>query len=191
MNNVNLVESDCGAKFLGSFNRLRETFPVSALLFIPREYPAVTTFCEKLLLHSRSRTENLVNHCSRLIHAYVAKCKRQNPRPRIHVTEGLWFGLRPEAPRGGLNPNRGFVELGAFRTKRLRRLPHIEMFKWNSILDQIRVESEWAVPKRDRMRLARYYQSLFDTGEVKTRAELARYMGVSRARVTQVLKRLG
>lgn len=64
------------------------------------------------------------------------------------------------------------------------------MFKWNSILDQIRKDSESAKPKRDRLRLARYYQSLLDSGEVSTRAELARFLGVSRARVTQVLKRL-
>ncbi|MCA9037719.1 MAG: MarR family transcriptional regulator [Planctomycetaceae bacterium] len=38
--------------------------------------------------------------------------------------------------------------------------------------------------------MARYYQSLLDSGEVETRAELARYLGVSRARVTQVLRRL-
>ena len=37
---------------------------------------------------------------------------------------------------------------------------------------------------------ARCYQSIFDSGEVKTRAELARYLDVSRARVTQVLNRL-
>ena len=64
------------------------------------------------------------------------------------------------------------------------------MFKWNSILDQIRTESQSAAPKRDRMRLAFYYQSLLDSGEVSTRAELARFLGVSRARVTQVLNRL-
>ena len=93
-------------------------------------------------------------------------------------------------PRGGLNPNRGFVELGAFRTKRLRRLPHVEMFKWNSISDLIRAESESAAPKRDRMRLARKYQELLDSGVVDTRAELARHLGVSRARVAQVLKRV-
>lgn len=40
------------------------------------------------------------------------------------------------------------------------------------------------------MRLARYYQSLLDSGEVSSRADLARFFGVSRARVTQVLKRL-
>ena len=100
-------------------------------------------------------------------------------------------GHVPAAPRGGLNPNQGFVELGAFRTNRLRRLPQFEMFKWNSISDQIRAESESARPKRDRMGLAYYYQSLLDSGEVSTRAELARFLGVSRARVTQVLRRLG
>ena len=95
-----------------------------------------------------------------------------------------------KAPRGGLDPNRGFVEIGNFRTKRLRRLPHIEMFKWNSILDQTRLESEVRRRRRDRMRLARHYQSLLDSEVVTTRAELARFLGVSRARVTQVLKRL-
>ena len=95
-----------------------------------------------------------------------------------------------EAPRGGLNPNRGFVELGAFRTKRLRRLPHIEMFKWNSISDRIRAESKSARPRRDPMRLAFYYQRLLDSGRFESRAALARHLGVSRARVTQVLNRL-
>jgi Mn-dependent DtxR family transcriptional regulator len=64
------------------------------------------------------------------------------------------------------------------------------MFKWNSITHQIRVESELAKPKRDPLRLAHHYQALLDSGEVETRAELARFLGVSRARVTQVLNRL-
>ncbi|MDG2391687.1 MAG: hypothetical protein P8M30_20460 [Planctomycetaceae bacterium] len=52
------------------------------------------------------------------------------------------------------------------------------------------MESESAKPVRDRMRLARYYQSLLDSGVVETRAQLSRFLGVSRARVTQVLNRL-
>jgi len=64
------------------------------------------------------------------------------------------------------------------------------MFKWNSILDRIQAESESVKPKRDGMRLASYYQSLLDSGVVGTRADLARFLGVSRARVTQVLRRL-
>jgi hypothetical protein len=43
---------------------------------------------------------------------------------------------------------------------------------------------------RDPLKLARYYQSLLDSGQFENRAALARYLGVSRARVTQVLKRL-
>ncbi len=45
-------------------------------------------------------------------------------------------------------------------------------------------------PARDPFRLARYYQSLLDTGKFESRAALARFLGVSRARVTQVLNRL-
>ena len=63
-------------------------------------------------------------------------------------------------------------------------------FKWNSILDRIQAESESAKPKRDRMRLAHQYQALLASGEVESRAELARFLGVSRSRVTQVLNRL-
>jgi Iron dependent repressor, N-terminal DNA binding domain len=47
-----------------------------------------------------------------------------------------------------------------------------------------------AAPSRDPLRLARYYKSLLESGDFKTRAEVARFLGVSRARVTQVLKRL-
>jgi len=45
-------------------------------------------------------------------------------------------------------------------------------------------------PVHDPLRLARYYQSLLDSGKFESRAALARYLGVSRARVTQVLNRL-
>ena len=69
-------------------------------------------------------------------------------------------------------------------------MPSIEMFKWNSISDRIRTESESAKPKRDRFRLALQYQEILDSGVVETRADLARHLGVSRARVTQVLHRL-
>lgn len=40
------------------------------------------------------------------------------------------------------------------------------------------------------MHLAFYYQSLLDSGKVSSRAKLARFIRVSRARVTQVLNRL-
>jgi len=43
---------------------------------------------------------------------------------------------------------------------------------------------------RDPVKLARYYQSFLDSGQFENRAALARHLGVSRARVTQVLRRL-
>jgi hypothetical protein len=43
---------------------------------------------------------------------------------------------------------------------------------------------------RDPLNLARHYQSLLDSGKFESQAGLARYLGVSRARVTQVLRRL-
>jgi hypothetical protein len=36
--------------------------------------------------------------------------------------------------------------------------------------------------RRDPLKLAKYYQSLLDTGKFESRAALARYLGVSRAR---------
>src|SRR5690242_18364398 len=44
--------------------------------------------------------------------------------------------------------------------------------------------------RRDPLKQARYYQSMLDSGKFESRAALARYLGVSRPRVTQVLRRL-
>jgi hypothetical protein len=47
-------------------------------------------------------------------------------------------------------------------------------------------------PKKtsDPLKLARYYQSLLDSGKFENRAALARFLRVSRARVTQVSRRM-
>ena len=84
----------------------------------------------------------------------------------------------------------GLVEVGAFRINNLRRSPKVELYAWNPISAIPKPKSEQKKPRPDGMARARYYQSLLDSGEVETRAELARHLGVSRARVTQVLKRL-
>jgi hypothetical protein len=73
---------------------------------------------------------------------------------------------------------------------RLHRAAVIALFAWNG---SSKPEPEIpATPKepRDPLRLARYYQSLLDSGQFENRAALSRYLGVSRARVTQVLRRL-
>ena len=82
----------------------------------------------------------------------------------------------------------GFIERGTLRVKRLRRAAVIEVIPWNGS-----IEPEAAVPSvpkepRDPLKLASDYQLLLDSSQFENRAALARYLGVSRARVTQVLR---
>lgn len=86
--------------------------------------------------------------------------------------------------------NRGFVELGSYALNRLRRKPIIELCAWNAPSTSKKERNDPGKPVRDLRRLARYYQSLLDTGKFESRAALARFLGVSRANVTQVLNRL-
>lgn len=85
----------------------------------------------------------------------------------------------------------GLVEIGAYCINNLRRSPNAEFYPWNPISAIPTSKCEHKKARPDGMERARYYQSLLDSGQVTTRAELARLLGVSRARVTQVLKRLG
>lgn len=95
-----------------------------------------------------------------------------------------------KTPRGVLNSNRGFVELGAFPTNKLRQTSIDEFYPWTRPPATPKGESKAPSQKRDPLRLARYYQSLLDSGKFESRAALARHLDVSRARVTQVLNRL-
>lgn len=106
----------------------------------------------------------------------------------------LGMGQRPavwqQAPRGVLRSHHGFVELGAFALNRLRQTRSYEFSPWNAISAIEKAPAKERKPTRDPLRLARYYQSLLDSGKFQSRAALARHLGVSRARVTQVLRRL-
>jgi len=98
------------------------------------------------------------------------------------------FSLRPDGRNRLLDS--GFVERGTLQVKRLRRAAVIAIFPWNAFLEP-KPKSETAKKeRRDPLKTAHYYQSLLDTGKFESRAALARYLGVSRARVTQVLKRI-
>ena len=74
--------------------------------------------------------------------------------------------------------------------KRLRRAAVIEIIPWNGSSDSEPKGPPIPKQTRDLVKLARYYQSLLDSGQFESRAALARYLGVSRARVTQVLRGL-
>jgi hypothetical protein len=76
------------------------------------------------------------------------------------------------------------------RLKRLRRKAVIVSFPWNGSIEAEPKVAATPKDPRDPLKLARYYQSLLDSGKFENRAALARFLGVSRARVTQVLRRL-
>jgi hypothetical protein len=74
--------------------------------------------------------------------------------------------------------------------KRLRRAAVIAIYPWNGSSTPEPKATPVPRERRDPLKLAAYYQSLLDSGKFENRAALARYLGVSRARVTQVLRRL-
>ena len=76
------------------------------------------------------------------------------------------------------------------QVNKLRRVAVIALLPWNAASDAKPAPKPVAKERRDPLKLARHYQSLLDSGKFESRAALARYLGVSRARVTQVLNRL-
>jgi hypothetical protein len=95
---------------------------------------------------------------------------------------------RSSPTRSQLEP--GLIERGIFRLKRLRRAAVIEIIPWNGSSSPEPLVPAPPRESRDPFKLARYYQSPLDSGQFESRAALARYLGVSRARVPQVLRRL-
>lgn len=82
------------------------------------------------------------------------------------------------------------MELGTWYIKKLRQRPYIHLYPWSTPPASVPGPTEQAGVNRDPLALARFYQSLLDSHVVENRAALGRYLGVSRARVTQVLRRL-
>lgn len=95
-----------------------------------------------------------------------------------------------QAPRVIHSANHSLIEQGAWKIKRLRRQHVVELHPWSSPQSLPAAPAEPQRVNRDPLALARLYQGLIDAGIAKNRAEVARYFGVSRARVTQVLRRL-
>jgi hypothetical protein len=83
-----------------------------------------------------------------------------------------------------------FVERGTLQVNSLRRSLAFALFPWNAVSNAKPEPKPAPRERRDPLKLARYHQSLMDSGKFESRAALARYFGVSRLRVTQVLQRL-
>lgn len=104
------------------------------------------------------------------------------------------MGSPAEPARRETSPRRSqldscFVERGTFLLKRLHRAAVIELFPWGTAFSG-KPAPKHAKERPDGMKLAHHYQALLDSGKFENRAALARHLGVSRARVTQVLRRL-
>jgi hypothetical protein len=95
-----------------------------------------------------------------------------------------------KAPQVTLLENRCLLDRGMWQVKKLRRRQVVELTPWITLIPLDSALSGPEFVKRDPLDLARLYQSLLDAGLAKCRADVARYFGVSRARVTQVLRRL-
>jgi hypothetical protein len=105
----------------------------------------------------------------------------------------LVFFVDEKAPQSTHDTNQGFVDVGAWRISTYRKSAKVQFQASEADFTSKATDSSPApliISKRDPMGLARFYQSLLDSGIVETRAALARHLGVSRARVTQVLRRL-
>ena len=112
-------------------------------------------------------------------------------RPHFVNRSRLGSDTRPKSSPRQSQLEPGIIERGAFCLKRLHRKVVIAFFPWNSSsIAEPPVPLDLGEP-RDPLKLASYYQSLLDSGQFENRAALARYLSVSRARVTQVLRRLG
>ena len=86
--------------------------------------------------------------------------------------------------------NRLTVELGAWYFKHLRQSRAILALPWKGLQSVPKPDPKPQVLRGDPRARARQLQAMLDAGEVKNRAELARRLGLSRARITQILKRI-
>lgn len=94
-----------------------------------------------------------------------------------------------KAPRDDHSANKSFIEVGLCLVTRSRKDRNVHLLPRGDLSATLG-PSKSTKAKHDPLARARFYQALLDEGIVESRAALARHLGVSRARVTQVLKRL-
>ncbi len=97
----------------------------------------------------------------------------------------LRLGYQPDASVGvtaASQHNRFVLAVGPTSCSKKQR-------ELTSVDSEATIQTKWDAIRLHEA-LALHYQSLLESGVVKTGAELDRRLGVSRARVTQVLKRL-
>lgn len=111
----------------------------------------------------------------------------------MRIKKGRWNGSRRpvsrKAPRDDHSANNSFIEVGLCLVTTSRKERNVHLLPWGDLSASLESPKS-AKAKHDPLARARFYQSLLDNEIVESRAALARHLGVSRARVTQVLRRL-
>ncbi len=119
--------------------------------------------------------------------------ERKTPVGRYWATGVNWFArafaISKLAPQFDHSAQLTFTELGLCLLTTYRKSRNVHLIPWGDPNAVLKPQKR-AKAKHDPMVRARFYQSLLDNNVVESRAALSRYLGVTRARVTQVLRRL-
>lgn len=95
-----------------------------------------------------------------------------------------------EAPPNAHQANQYFIETGAWQYKHLRQRRIIEFHPWTPLEALTPADKASRTVKGSKIERAREFQAMLDAGVVRNRAELARRLGLSRARITQIMNLL-
>jgi len=107
----------------------------------------------------------------------VASCGHGvDVRRRVIVNRGA---ETQKAPRGALYFSRILVVPGAHEINKLRRPIRVSFYEWTPVSAIPLPQNRPNKPRCDRIKLTLEYHSPLGSGEIKTRAELARRVGVS------------
>jgi hypothetical protein len=99
-------------------------------------------------------------------------------------------GAPQKAPRPEDSEHRLLVEVGSWKIRNLRRDRRLEIHPWTPPETLRSGPQKRPVVKQSPAARARFYQNLIDSGVVKNKAELARTLGLSRARITQIMRHI-
>lgn len=170
-----------------SLGNLRESL---ALATLEEQHTLLTNFIDVVEISSDSTEHGTGSYAMNLLPGMIISVTITASNKDLLTKEPLVSDVDEKAPRGDHVANQLMIDQGAWEVKHLRREPRVLLYPWIKPSDIPSDTVGQQCVNRDPLALARSYQALLDAGIAESRAALARYLGVSRARVTQVLRRL-
>ena len=98
--------------------------------------------------------------------------------------------MMKETPQDILATHMPFIETGAWKASYLHQTRELDIHPWKALSDLPETHDLHPGVKVCPIERAKLLQALIDSGQVKNRSELATRLGISRARITQILRRL-